>query len=217
MSSKPVTAVLKILSWHGKIHIGGKPYIQETCIERKPVFWHILLSWVSWVIFLLQGYQDLTNHYQKRLRDPGKIVYETKSDSMQLYSIFAKRMVISQDKKDSTSMSWDDQEYELSVTSNKRRLNGKSKNLHCMFLSCHVRVSELIHLYSCLNVKELIARSRREIWTLSDCNWTRSQNHLIRKQRSTIWQNGWVFVYELSGSGFESSCSHLRTYSFMIK
>ena len=87
----------------------------------------------------------MTNHYEKRLRDPGKIVHETKSDSMQLYSIFAKRMVISQDKKDSTSMSWDDQEYELSVTSNKRRLNGKSKNLHCMFLSCHVRVSELIH------------------------------------------------------------------------
>ena len=25
-----------------------------------------------------------------------------------------------------------------------------------------------------------------------------------------IWPNGWVFVYELSGSGFESSCSHLN-------
>ena len=24
-----------------------------------------------------------------------------------------------------------------------------------------------------------------------------------------VWLNGWVFVYELSGSGFESSCSHL--------
>ena len=23
-----------------------------------------------------------------------------------------------------------------------------------------------------------------------------------------VWPNGWVFVYELSGSGFESSCSH---------
>ena len=35
-------------------------------------------------------------------------------------------------------------------------------------------------LYSCLNVKD-----------------------------STIWPNGWVFVYELSGSGFESSCSKI--------
>ena len=25
-----------------------------------------------------------------------------------------------------------------------------------------------------------------------------------------VWLNGWVFVYELSGSAFESSCSHLN-------
>ena len=25
-----------------------------------------------------------------------------------------------------------------------------------------------------------------------------------------VWPNGWVFVYELSGSGFQSSCSHLN-------
>ena len=36
--------------------------------------------------------------------------------------------------------------------------------------------------YSCLNVKEFLARSRREIWSLSDCNWTRTHNHLVRKQ-----------------------------------
>ena len=29
-------------------------------------------------------------------------------------------------------------------------------------------------------------------------------------KHSTIWPIGWVFVYELSGSGFESSCSHLK-------
>ena len=27
---------------------------------------------------------------------------------------------------------------------------------------------------------------------------------------SLVWWNGWVSVYELSGSGFESSCSHLN-------
>ena len=25
-----------------------------------------------------------------------------------------------------------------------------------------------------------------------------------------VWLNGWVFVYELNGCGFESSCSHLK-------
>ena len=37
-------------------------------------------------------------------------------------------------------------------------------------------------LYSCLNVKELLVWSRREIWSLSDCNWTQTQNHLVHKR-----------------------------------
>ena len=37
-------------------------------------------------------------------------------------------------------------------------------------------------LHSCLNVKELLARSRGKIWSLSDCNWTRTHNHLVRKR-----------------------------------
>ena len=37
-------------------------------------------------------------------------------------------------------------------------------------------------LYSCLNVKELLARGRREIRSLSDCNQTRTQKHLVRKR-----------------------------------
>ena len=36
--------------------------------------------------------------------------------------------------------------------------------------------------YSCLNVKELLAQSRHEIWSLSDCNWTQTHNHLVRKR-----------------------------------
>ena len=27
----------------------------------------------------------------------------------------------------------------------------------------------------------------------------------------SVWPNGWVFVYELSGCGFESRCSHLNS------
>ena len=35
--------------------------------------------------------------------------------------------------------------------------------------------------YSCLNVNELLAWSRCEIWSSSDCNWTRTHNHLVHK------------------------------------
>ena len=37
-------------------------------------------------------------------------------------------------------------------------------------------------LFSCLNVRELLAWNSRDIWSLSDCNWTRTQNHLVRKR-----------------------------------
>ena len=44
------------------------------------------------------------------------------------------------------------------------------------------------------------------------CNWTRTHNHWVRKRtlNHLVWLNGWVFVYELSGCGFESCCSHLN-------
>ena len=49
--------------------------------------------------------------------------------------------------------------------------------------SCHVTYTfqSEFTLYRCLNVKELLGRSRHEIWRLSDCNWTRTQNHLVLK------------------------------------
>ena len=36
-------------------------------------------------------------------------------------------------------------------------------------------------LYSCLNIKELLATNRCKIWSLSDCNWTQTHNHLVHK------------------------------------
>ena len=84
--------------------------------------------------------------------------------------------------------------------------------------SCHVTYAFQSEstLYSCLNVKALLARSRRDIWSLSDCNRTRTQNHLVRKRtiNHLARPNGWVLVYELSGSGFESSCNHLEACLF---
>ena len=57
--------------------------------------------------------------------------------------------------------------------------------LYCEYLSsCNVThaFESVSTLYSCLNVKKLLTQSRREIWSLSDWNWTRSQNHLIHKR-----------------------------------
>ena len=62
------------------------------------------------------------------------------------------------------------------------------KLLNSIFLSCHVRFSEWTTLYSCLNVKKLLVQSRREISSLRDCTWTRTQNHLVNKH-PTIWSN----------------------------
>ena len=74
-------------------------------------------------------------------------------------------------------------------------------------------------LYSCLNVKELLVRSRREISSVSDCNWTRSHNHLVNKKTLNHLAKlaslaKWLSVSELSGCGFESSCSHLIMFKF---
>ena len=55
---------------------------------------------------------------------------------------------------------------------------------HCFPLtvcSCHVTYAFQSEstLYSCLNVKELLAQSRHEIWRISDCNWTQTHGHLV--------------------------------------
>ena len=56
----------------------------------------------------------------------------------------------------------------------------------------HMKISQLIcnesTRYSCLDVKKILVRNRRNIWSLSDCNGI----------------NGWVIVYRLSGCGVES-------------
>ena len=47
---------------------------------------------------------------------------------------------------------------------------------------CHVWVSEWLHTLVCLNVKELLSRSRRHVWSLSDSNEIRRHNQLVRKR-----------------------------------
>ena len=63
-------------------------------------------------------------------------------------------------------------------------------------------------LYSCLNIKELLARNRRDIWSLSDSNGIWTQNQVVRKRilnrlpklalmvkcLSVRWQTKWLWV-----------------------
>ena len=83
---------------------------------------------------------------------------------------------------------------------------------HVMYTWIHVSESTL---YSCLNVKELLAQNRHGIWSLSECNRNQIHNHLVCKRTlnhlaKLVWLNGWVFVYKLSGCGFKSYCSNLN-------
>ena len=84
--------------------------------------------------------------------------------------------------------------------------------------SCHVTYmfqSEST-VYSCLNVKEHLGRSRREIWRLSECNWTQTQSHLVRKW--TLKQLAkWLSVRlrtRWGACGFEFSCSQWERLSW---
>ena len=62
----------------------------------------------------------------------------------------------------------------------------------CSYHVLYAFQSESI-LYSCLYVKELLARNKHVIWSLSDCNWIWTQNHLVRKAthnhlaKLTLW------------------------------
>ena len=72
----------------------------------------------------------------------------------------------------------------------------KSFQIVCFYHVAYEFESEST-LCSCLNVKELLARSRRHIWRLSDCNGTRTHNHLVRKRSkwlSVRLRTKWVWV-----------------------
>ena len=90
-------------------------------------------------------------------------------------------------------------------------------SVRCIWLLCSYHVTYVFQsestLYSCLNVKELVAWNKRDIWSSSDC---KSQMHRTDKysQYSSIiwlvWLNGWVFIYDLSGCEFKPCWSNLN-------
>ena len=52
----------------------------------------------------------------------------------------------------------------------------------CMSLSCHVRISEWIHVLYLPESQEHLGPNRSDIWNLSDCHGTRTHNHLVLKK-----------------------------------
>ena len=98
----------------------------------------------------------------------------------------------------------------------------KEVSFNCVFLSCVTYASQSEStINSCMNIKEPLARSRREIWSLSDCNWTQTQNPLVRKRtlnhltKLTKWLScvRSTYLYGAFKCMFLSSCSHL-TFRF---
>ena len=77
-------------------------------------------------------------------------------------------------------------------TENLLAMEMKKTKMHMNTLtkcSCHVTYvfqTQSI-LYICLNVKEFLAWNRREIWSLSDYNLTRTHDHLVRKASLAKW------------------------------
>ena len=65
-----------------------------------------------------------------------------------------------------------------------------------------------LKLYApCSGIYFLIFGIKTLMEVSSDCNWTQTHNHLVHKRTLDHLP---VFVYELSGCGFESSCSYLN-------
>ena len=86
------------------------------------------------------------------------------------------------------------------------------KWLYLIIMSCtSFKVNP--HTIVCLNVKQLLAQSRRHIWSLSDSNGIWSHNELVRKRTLNHLAKLAKWLHRpnwLSGCGFESRCWRLN-------
>ena len=67
----------------------------------------------------------------------------------------------------------------------KSRLKIKFQKTEILIVCSHLVTYALPRestFYSCMNVKELLARNRHDIWSLSDSNGIRTHNHLVHKR-----------------------------------
>ena len=78
-------------------------------------------------------------------------------------------------------------------------------------------------LSSCLNVKELLAQNRRDIWSLSDCHETRTNNHLVRKRilnhvpkRTLKWSPADLKACNFIKKRIQHRCFPVKLMKFLI-
>ena len=91
----------------------------------------------------------------------------------------------------------------------------ESSKFDSMLLSCHVRASEWIYTLNYLNVKELLARNRCDIWSLSVSNETGTHNHLLCKQ--TLNHLDKSFSHYTPGSWWSSLCCQVNLFIQHLK
>ena len=90
------------------------------------------------------------------------------------------------------------------VTFTEKILTGK---LHFWCSELFVKLNFLLW-WSCRFVR---LRWRFDIWHLTQNAPKVKATILVHTSIIwPVWPNGWVFVYKLSGSGFDSSCSHIN-------
>ena len=63
-----------------------------------------------------------------------------------------------------------------------------------------------------INIPNFLTIKKFELDFTNLVNHGKNNQHWIGCIIWSVWPNGWVFVYELSGCGFESSCSHWIGY-----
>ena len=90
-----------------------------------------------------------------------------------------------------------------------------------IFLSCHVRVSVWIYTLYLPEFQELLARKKRDIWSLSDSNVSRTHNHLICKRtlnhlaKITKWLSWVVSAYLYGAFDLIFLSCHVRVSEWM--
>ena len=113
-------------------------------------------------------------------------------------------------------------------TSSNVTLKTSSARLHqdeCLLGCCYHVTYEFQSESTLYNLPEcqrtILVQIRRHIWSLSGSNEIRTHyhlagkrtlNHLVKQAERPVCLNSLLFVYELSGCGFESRCYHLTKF-----
>ena len=96
--------------------------------------------------------------------------------------------------------------------------DGVNEHIYLTIFSYHVTYAfqSKSTLYSCLNVKENLAQNKCDICSLSDCNGTRTHNHLVRKQTTVYpkWPNDGAVLWILLCTVHLTVCPYHETSAF---